>query len=580
MLLSGVMSQACAAQPADRFAESEGTVVYLSQNWTPAESVEFYGLRQGSLVLRRDIFNALEQPDGEALFRDGQYLASFGFLPQRAHAKNPDGYPVGLVGKAALEFNCAACHTSRITFGSKEYRIDGAQAMTDVTAWLSALVRAMAETLADAPTIEWLESRNADAAVPLDSATKFGRYAKRLLNESTATPPQIYAVRDTLSRELARRQRYNDYNAFGRSAKSDAERNSLPTHPPYGFGRIDALGAILNQACAEALHVEDNARVSNAPVNYPAVWDAPQQDFVQWNGAVDNRRFLGSLGRNAGQVVGVFGVIDVEGDAIGGYDSSVNFDSLRRAEELLTKLWSPLWPEEFGIQTKLVSAGQLVYKDNCQGCHAVMRRDDPGRVPHERLIPLNVSFDGYPALGTDETTAKNWSSREARVGPLAGRYETLPLKGRFPDSAQASVPARDVLSHVVVNIITRSFVPWRKQLTLEEAIEVQAAAPLAVGVDPLMRYKARPLNGVWSTAPYLHNGSVLNMVELLTAPAQRKSTFRIGTSAYEPSTMGFKDEGPFQFDATKPGNSNAGHSYGTDLTSHEKAVLMEYLKTI
>ena len=74
--------------------------------------------------------------------------------------------------------------------------------------------------------------------------------------------------------------------------------------------------------------------------------------------------------------------------------------------------------------------------------------------------------------------------------------------------------------------------------------------------ETLIRYKARPLKRVWSTAPYLHNGSVLNMVELLTEPAQRKPSFRVGTTAYDPSTLGFKDEGSFEFNTALPGNEN------------------------
>lgn len=93
-----------------------------------------------------------------------------------------------------------------------------------------------------------------------------------------------------------------------------------------------------------------------------------------------------------------------------------------------------------------------------------------------------------------------------------------------------------------------------------------------------MRYKARPLNGVWSTAPYLHNGSVLNMQELLTPPAQRLTKFRVGSSEFEPSTLGYINAGPFEFDTTLAGNTNTGHAYGTTLTAEQKEQLLEYVK--
>ena len=101
-------------------------------------------------------------------------------------------------------------------------------------------------------------------------------------------------------------------------------------------------------------------------------------------------------------------------------------------------------------------------------------------------------------------------------------------------------------------------------------------------IDTLMRYKARPLNGVWSTAPYLHNGSVLNMVELLTPPDQRKTKFRVGTTKFDPTTLGYQDAGPFEFNITEPdtGNSNQGHTYGTLLSDEQKQQLLEFLKTL
>jgi hypothetical protein len=94
-----------------------------------------------------------------------------------------------------------------------------------------------------------------------------------------------------------------------------------------------------------------------------------------------------------------------------------------------------------------------------------------------------------------------------------------------------------------------------------------------------MRYKARPLNGVWSSAPYLHNGSVRNLVELLT-PADRQATFHVGTTEYDPATLGFRDAGPTVFDTSLPGNSNAGHTYASDLLPDDKQALLEYLKTL
>lgn len=98
-------------------------------------------------------------------------------------------------------------------------------------------------------------------------------------------------------------------------------------------------------------------------------------------------------------------------------------------------------------------------------------------------------------------------------------------------------------------------------------------------VRPTGKYWAAPMEGVWARAPYMHNGSVRTMWDLLTPPAQRPAKWRRGTTVYDREAMGFADGGNFAFDTTKSGNSAAGHDYGTGLSDAEKRELVEYLKT-
>ena len=99
----------------------------------------------------------------------------------------------------------------------------------------------------------------------------------------------------------------------------------------------------------------------------------------------------------------------------------------------------------------------------------------------------------------------------------------------------------------------------------------------------LKAYKARPLNGIWATAPYLHNGSVPNLWQLLQPPAARVREFYVGSRAFDPVQVGFAIEsfpGGFQFDTSLRGNSNSGHDYGTALADAQKWELIEYLKSL
>jgi hypothetical protein len=102
-----------------------------------------------------------------------------------------------------------------------------------------------------------------------------------------------------------------------------------------------------------------------------------------------------------------------------------------------------------------------------------------------------------------------------------------------------------------------------------------------------LAYKARPLDGIWATAPHLHNGSVSNLYQLLLPSAQRVKQFYVGSREFDSVNVGFKFDGASDaslFDTTLPGNSNAGHegsAYGTDkLTDQQRWELVEYLKTL
>lgn len=100
-------------------------------------------------------------------------------------------------------------------------------------------------------------------------------------------------------------------------------------------------------------------------------------------------------------------------------------------------------------------------------------------------------------------------------------------------------------------------------------------------------YVAGPLSGLWLRAPYLHNGAVANLAELLTRPEDRHVTFYRGCDLYDRVNMGFISDradpscpSNYFFDTGLPGNGRLGHAYGTELTPAEKTQLIDYLKTL
>ena len=100
-------------------------------------------------------------------------------------------------------------------------------------------------------------------------------------------------------------------------------------------------------------------------------------------------------------------------------------------------------------------------------------------------------------------------------------------------------------------------------------------------------YVSEPLDGLWARAPYLHNGSVPTLVDLLEPAQRRPVRFVRGGEVLDPVRGGFAAPAcsalltrpEFCFDTTMPGNSNRGHLYGTALLPAEKSDLVAYLLT-
>jgi hypothetical protein len=101
-------------------------------------------------------------------------------------------------------------------------------------------------------------------------------------------------------------------------------------------------------------------------------------------------------------------------------------------------------------------------------------------------------------------------------------------------------------------------------------------------------YTAVPLDGLWLRGPYLHNGSVPTLEQLLS-PGKRVVRFCRGSDVVDAAGIGFAVQSPSaagcppgttELDTTTPGNGNQGHTYGADLRPEDKAALIEFMKTL
>jgi hypothetical protein len=99
-------------------------------------------------------------------------------------------------------------------------------------------------------------------------------------------------------------------------------------------------------------------------------------------------------------------------------------------------------------------------------------------------------------------------------------------------------------------------------------------------------YCSPPLDGIWLRAPYLHNGSVPNLRELLEPVEKRTKVFYRGYDVYDPVNVGFVTSGAeaermaWKLDVNERGNGNQGHNYGLELSAEDKQAMVEYMKTL
>ncbi len=219
----------------------------------------------------------------------------------------------------------------------------------------------------------------------------------------------------------------------------------------------------------------------------------------------------------------------------GATPKSLPLAALARLKGWLMQVKPPRFQSLFPVDPALAAAGQPIYRQRCAGCH------DFDGAQTGKVLPLTDEAWGlrqFPAahrpLSTDPSRAQMWRPSDAAA---------------YNDYAKGY--------------------PWSFSHFRSTG-----------------GYLNVPLDGVWIRAPYLHNGSVPSLADLLEPPERRVKVFYRGSDVYDPARMGFVAGGPeveakgFRFDTAQPGNSNQGHLWGTDLAPAEKRALIEYLKTL
>lgn len=522
------------AKSADPDQDLQGTI-FLTQGWDHKTRQTLTYTSFGSRYIPYNWFLVLEQLDRTELFRANGHMAALGFIPALPDEFNPDGLPVGLVRDSDKKngdyvgFTCAACHTGQVGIQGKRIRIDGGQALIDFTLFEETVLAALIATLED--------------------ENKFSRFSRQLIRITPQLTPGL--LKTQLQTRIAELQQHLNIN------KTDV---------PYGKGRLDAFGQIFNAIAVEALHIPENIYAPDAPTSYPVLWDASHLDVVQWNGSAPNKE-PGPLFQNAITALAVYGTVSVEKNKLT-YESSIRISNLGDIQREFYRLVAPQWPHEYAgkLDIKKIAAGKALYNQHCLQCHTLVDPTDKHRKLTAVLTPV-------PEVGTDPLMSNNFESRKAKSGSLEGDRLMILAGEKIPAEAKVL----DLVTHTAAGALLNQ--PWQTIKAIINEYESNNNAP----ENPVPSYKGRPINGIWASAPYLHNGSIPTIYDLLLPASQRPKTFYVGNIELDLKKVGYiATESPNAtfFDTSLRGNSNAGHEYGTQLTESQRWELVEFIKSL
>jgi len=208
---------------------------------------------------------------------------------------------------------------------------------------------------------------------------------------------------------------------------------------------------------------------------------------------------------------------------------TVDHDSIKRVRDWIWTLPPPKYP--YPVDAALAARGSALYGQFCVACHADHRFRDGVRAPEATRVGLVEDID---RIRTDRHRLDSYTDLFA-----ANQYAL------YPESEYR-------------------FTHFRKT----------------------RGYANHPLDGIWARAPYLHNGSVPTLLDLMNAPSERPKVFYRGYDVFDHTRVGFISNVPeekgrmfFQYDTSIPGNGNGGHEYGITLPAADKLAIVEYLKT-
>lgn len=536
--------------------DPSGKRINLQQCWDKPDQIRFYTTSQGSQIAPYELVEHLEIPSSTEKFLSRANIEKWRYLLLEKTDVDADSdvdkdapdWPLGFAindvtsGKQEwrgkwLGMTCAACHTTEIHYTKKnaKIRIDGGPTMANFNQFVWDLRDALKATYEDG----------------LKNGQKFKRYAQNFPREWDKD------LLERLGHVVTERDMWH-------------HRNDPPTPPgPPGFARLDAVGVIFNQLIHMSGKMPVGDPKTDAPVSYPFLWDTSHHNQTQWNGVAPAI----PMARNIVQALGVFSKYDPHAGLFE-EPSTIRLSNQREIQKLVDKLRSPQWPGKIleEIDQAMAKEGRKLFESKkCSRCHAEQKRED-------ELQRIKMTMTEVQDVKTDRKMVDYADHRK-----LMNNGKEKLVKEAAGDAAKDIVASWSHIGDVFAFVVEVVSAVWDWGLRGGLGDD-----------DKPDDYKGRPLDGIWATAPYLHNGSVLNLYELLLPAKDRKKAFCVGSREFDPDRVGFvsvdtendcRTSGGTWLDTTILGNSNAGHEYGACSDKDPECKkqiqqLVEYMKTL
>ena len=409
---------------------------------------------------------------------------------------------------------------------------------------------------------------------------RFNRFANRVLGRDADQ-----AQRDKLKEELS-----DVWNFLkGQIDAVDRLESSGQPETPEGYGRLDALNRIGNQVFytdfvkSNLQGYEKNLHANDAPVSYPPVWTVPWLWWAQYDASIEQ-----PLIRNAGEALGVRASLNLSADFPPDrlFRSSVALENLLRIEKMLRGsdpfsrtpksfggLTSPKWPShlfpddpDWKIKPERVARGRALYAKMCVECHlgpvadpefdaqfedkSFWKEKPLGQKPHWQQDKdgswiVNEVTKSVAIMGTDDAQANVLEKRRVQLPEFLKMDPAKELKERWDCKKMETYSSTEMPFSIALMItVQRTSDKWLSDRgitdpkQLKEVWGQRTNCPNTTSKEPPV-YRARPLNGVWATAPYIHNGSVPSLYWMLMPQKERPTQFCLGARDFDPKTVGF-----------------------------------------